>query len=107
MRLFGREIDEILKFIVIFVAILLASSGLCGLQLLLYDHVPPGISGLFIPAGFVELGLMVLSAGAIVVFLVIWAMRSIHEKFAGRYEEEGLRLFRDEDKDGPDDRREE
>jgi hypothetical protein len=103
MRIFGREIEGIPKLIVVFAAILLVSSGLCGLQFVYENSVPSGIGGLFIVAGIVELGLMVVSAGGIVVFSAIWVVQSIYEQFAGPPEEQSLRIFKD-DEDGPGDR---
>lgn len=103
MRLFGREVEGLPRLIVIFVAILLASSGLCGLQLAFQDHVPQAVGGLYIAAGVVELGAMLISAGGIVVFSAIWVIRSIYEQFAGPPEEQSIRLFKDEDV-SPDDR---
>jgi hypothetical protein len=53
------------------------------LQFVFQDHIPGAISGLYIAAGVVELGMMLVSAGAIVLLVMTWVVRSIYEQSAG------------------------
>ena len=63
------------RWLVIFIAILLVASGLCGLQLLVANH-GQGNAGALIPVfiilGCVELGAIVVSAAGAIVALVVW-----------------------------------
>jgi phage tail protein X len=82
MKLFGHEVRGYAKTLVILVAVLLASSGLCGLQLVMLRH-GSAISrpdGLLISLGIAELIAMFLSAGGIVVVLILWATQALYAR---------------------------
>jgi len=69
-----------LKWLVMFVTILLVASGLCGLQLLILNDGQNGANGLasvFMITGLFELGAMAVSAVGIVVSLIAWIVRLI------------------------------
>jgi hypothetical protein len=99
MRLFGREVDGIPKLIVVFASILVVSSGLCGLQILTGSEESPTFGGLYIITGIVELGLMLISAGGIILCSTIWVAQAAYERFAGRRKEQSLELSKDEKDD--------
>ena len=73
MRLFGREIEGPAKALVILVAVLLVSAGMCGLQLTMADKIYNS-SGAFGPfmvlLGIVELIAMLVSLAGIAAVLL-------------------------------------
>ena len=98
MKLFGRELEGYARTLVILVAVLLVSSGLCGLQWAMQDKFANGLGWVLIPLGVVELIAMVLSAGGIVVVLLLWIGAVFYARF-GRAPKDGVqRLFEDGDK---------
>jgi hypothetical protein len=63
--------------LVILVAVLLVSSGLCGLQVAILDSRRNGVDNLaatFALTGILELGVMLLSLAGIVLMLILWAV---------------------------------
>jgi uncharacterized membrane protein len=73
------------KWLVIAVAALLVSSGLCGLQLGVTARTNQNgamFARLFIFTGIVELVVMALSACGIVVSLIIWIATALYSHFS-------------------------
>ena len=115
MKLFGREVEGIPAALVVLVAILLLSSGLCGVTgsieqshgWVWMDPGPPNTPlgntvGFLTTVGFVG----VIGSGlGIGLLLLIWSIMAINDRLSGRSggsDEDGLqRLF--ENKSGPDD----
>jgi hypothetical protein len=63
------------KWLVVFITILLVSSGLCGLQMLIANGGQGNVGGLipvFIVLGFFEIGAMAISAFGAVLMLIVW-----------------------------------
>lgn len=77
MKLFGRELIGFAKALVILVAILLVSSGLCGLQWLVSMGTQRDSGIVMIPLGVVELLAMLVSALGIVLVLLVWGAWSL------------------------------
>jgi hypothetical protein len=76
MKLFRYELEGFAKTLVILVAVLLVSSGLCGLQ---WDVSMGGSrsDAVFLPLGIVELIAILLSAVGIVLVLIAWGIRAL------------------------------
>jgi hypothetical protein len=73
MRLFGREIEGPAKVLVILVAVLLVSAGMCGLQLTIADEIYRGSGGfgsVMMLLGILELIAMLVSLIGIAIVLV-------------------------------------
>jgi len=83
MKLFGHEITGLPKALVFLAAVLLVSSGLCGLQLLISNsNNASGGWPLFILFGLIELTAIVVSAVGIVVVLVLWTGSALYRRIA-------------------------
>jgi hypothetical protein len=78
VKLFGRDLSGFAKTLVVLVAVLLVSSGLCGLQLLFGNEIYRSASGLLILTGVLELAAFVLSAAGIVLMLILWVARVLY-----------------------------
>jgi len=81
MKLFGRELTGYPKALVVLVACLLASTGLCGLQLLA-THAPGNLGVRLLQLGMLELAVMGLSAIGIVVVLICWLAVAVWNRFS-------------------------
>jgi hypothetical protein len=92
MKLFGREFDGYAKWLVILVAVLLVASGLCGIQLALFNSLEGSLSGLFIITGLLELAAIVISIVGIVVVLIAKPAKDRTQRLFGNSSE-------DDDKD--------
>jgi hypothetical protein len=81
MNFFGRNLHGPAKMIVIFAAILLASGGLCGLQIAIvsqsHEQYGGNLGGVFFLTGIIELAAMVVSLVGIVIVLILWAIRAL------------------------------
>ena len=100
MKLFSIEQSGYPKTLLILVAIFLVAAGLCGAQFVLGNSASGGV--ILIPLGIVELIAMLLSAGGIVVVLLLWAGTALHERFGKPHKDEVLKLFDDKDDTKPD-----
>ena len=80
MKLFGREVEGFPKALVVLAAVLLVSSGLCGLQWAISMGSQRDASGL-IPLGILELVAIFVSAAGIVVVLLLWAVSAVYARF--------------------------
>ena len=105
MKLFGRELEGYARTLVILVAVLLVSSGLCGLQWAMQDKFANGLGWVLIPLGVVELIAMVLSAGGIMVVFLLWIGAMLYARFGWPPKDEVQKLFEDGDKTTHDDKR--
>jgi len=104
MRIFGREVEGYPKVLLVLVAVLLVSSGLCGLQLAFANIGGNGSDGtILFPLGIVELIVMLLSAGGIVVVLLLWVATALYRRFANPPKDGVQRLFDDSGQDGKTD----
>lgn len=73
MRLFAREVEGPAKVLVIFVAVLLVSAGMCGLQLTIANKIynsSGAFASIMMLLGILELVAMLVSLIGIVVVLV-------------------------------------
>jgi hypothetical protein len=99
MKLFGHEVEGYAKTLVILVAVLLVSSGLCGLQLIILRH-GSAISrpdGLFISLGILELIAIFTSAGGVVVVLILWCAQALYSRCVKPSKTGADRLFENSD----------
>ena len=78
MKLFGRELSTVAKVLLVLVAILLVSSGLCGLQLTIGNKLATGQDALPVVLGVAELAAMLLSAVGIVVVVLALGVRGLY-----------------------------
>lgn len=78
MKLFGREVSTVAKVLVVLVAILLVSAGMCGLQLEFGPNLMDQSSNALFVSGIVELIAMLLSAVGIVVMLLALGARGLY-----------------------------
>ena len=92
MKLFGHDVTGLPKALVFLAAVLLVSSGLCGLQLLLSNNATGGWP-FFIPLGLIELAAMAISAVGILVVLLIWIGSAIYRSIANPEESDPKSLF--------------
>jgi hypothetical protein len=77
LRLFGRELVGFAKTLVILVAVLLVSAGLCGLQLAVDGKSSPEIQQLFVLTGALEILAGVVSVLGVVIVLLLWGASTI------------------------------
>jgi len=99
MKLFGHEVQGYAKTLVILVAVLLVSSGLCGLQFVISSNVS-AVSrpdGLLISLGIMELIAMFVSAGGVVVVLILWGTQALYARFVESPKVGTDRLIEDSD----------
>lgn len=99
MKLFKRELHGFPKALVILVAVLLVSTGLCGFQLVVANgglvignSNNGGLEGILFPLGVVELIAMLLSAGGIVLVLALWLVSALIGRLARPSGDEEQRL---------------
>jgi hypothetical protein len=77
MKFFGREVQGVAKLLLVLVYAFLVSSGLCGIQYVIADQQKSGIDNtimILMITGMLELAVMSISALAIVVVLLYWAV---------------------------------
>jgi hypothetical protein len=82
MKLFGRELTGFPRALVVLVACLLVSSGLCGVQLLVNSGNSGNPGPILIPLGILELAVMALSAIGIFVVLLCWLAVIVWNRFS-------------------------
>jgi len=92
VKLFGREVEGFPKALVVLAAVLLVSSGLCGLQWAISMGSQRDASGL-IPLGILELVAIFVSAAGIVVVLLLWAVSAVYARFGKTPKNEVQKLF--------------
>ena len=95
MKLFGRELTGYARLLVILIAVLLVSAGLCGLQVAVYDKSPTAIQGLFMATGALELIGLWGSVGGGAIVLLLWAGTALYAHFAMPPKDETQKLFGD------------
>ena len=100
MKLFGRELQGRAKTLVILVAVLIVSAGLCGLQ-----SNAGGVLGnqilILLPLGVAELIAIAVSASWILILLITWGAQVLYERF-GAPPKSGLQsLFKGKDDKEP------
>ena len=78
MKLIGRDLSGFAKTLVVLVAVLLVSAGLCGLQMTFANTIYNDRSGLLMFAGLLELAAMILSAVGIVLLMILWGARALY-----------------------------
>jgi len=79
VRLFGRAVSASPRVLLILAAVLLVSSGLCGVQwAVAIDSRNQMATPVLIALGVAELAAMALSAGGIVVVLVVWGALALY-----------------------------
>lgn len=103
MRLLRRELDRRAKTLVILVAVLLVSAGLCGFQWFTPGH--GGLGELIyvrLPLGLLELLAMFVSACWIVILLIAWCAEALYERYRKRPEVEVQKLIEGEGTDKRD-----
>ena len=96
------------KALVVCIAVLLVSSGLCGMQWAIASALKGdggAIGGLFMLTGIVELFVMVVSACGIVLLLIVWPIHMIYSKYAKPKEIDLNTLFDNSDENKNDDSR--
>jgi hypothetical protein len=89
MRLFGRKLEGFAKTLVVLVAVLIVSSGLCGLQLLVANSYSSGSGEVLIALGIAELIAMLVSAVGIVLLLLAWCARAVLGRSSGSQSTQG------------------
>lgn len=83
MRLLGREFKGFAQWLIIFVMVLLVSSGLCGVQFAVVSGIPGSLApfdGLIVVTGYLELAAMIISAAGTVVVLIAWVLYAVVSK---------------------------
>jgi hypothetical protein len=80
MKLFGRELSGFAKALTILVAILLVSSGLCGLEFFASDKRGPAVDVLVIIGAVAGIA-VACSAFGIVVTLGLWLAAALRARF--------------------------
>jgi len=103
MKLFGRELEGRAKTLVILVAVLLLSAGLCGLQL----NSGGGLGNqifILLPLGVAELIAMFVSACWIVILSIAWGAEALYGRYGKPPKDEVQKLFEDRDKTTGDDK---
>ena len=111
MKLFGRELAGYSRQIAISVAVLLVSSGLCGIQYAAWQGFVGGGNqsignatvGAFWLLGAAELIAIGLSTLWIVVILVAWLASSLYEHFGKRQKNKVQSRFDSNSDTGDDD----
>jgi hypothetical protein len=78
MKLFGRELVGFAKVLVVLVAVLLVSAGLCGLQLAIGNRLASNSDTFLMLLGIAELIAMLVSAVGIVLVLLVWGARGLY-----------------------------
>lgn len=105
VKLFGRELEGYAKVLVVLAAVLLVSSGLCGITVALegkggWYNLPNSAWGNFLAfAGLAEMAAMVISGPGIVVVAVALLASRVYERFAKPPKDGVQKLFGDERKD--------
>jgi hypothetical protein len=94
VKLFGRELEGRAKTLVILVAVLLVSAGLCGLQWNTAGGVGDSLL-ILIPLGFAELAAMFISACWIVILLIAWGAEALYHRYGKPHKDEVQKLFED------------
>jgi hypothetical protein len=107
MKIFGREMQGHAKTLVILLAVLLVSSGLCGLQIVISNRGSGGdrLTGIFIPLGLVELLAMLVSAAGIVFVSILWGARALRGGVGKPPKDEVQKLFNHTDETKHNDER--
>ena len=77
MKLFGHDFQGAAKVLVIFVAVFLVASGVCGLEIAVASQLKGDSASALIPFGILDLIAMVVSGLGIVVMLLFMLVRSI------------------------------
>ena len=89
MTMLWNRFQGFARILVFCVTVLLVSSGMCGVQLAILSMGSGSTGGsalvsLFMFTGVVELIAIGLSAGAIIVVLIAWAVRTVYFRSTGR-----------------------
>lgn len=77
MKLFGRELSTFAKALLVMVAVLLVSAGMCGLQTTFDSSLPNNSHDFFFVLGLAELAAMIFSAVGIVLMLLALGVRAL------------------------------
>jgi hypothetical protein len=105
MKLFGREIKGFAKVLVVLTAVLLVSSGLCGITVSLegnggWYNLPNSAWGNFLGfAGFTEMAAMIISGPGIVLVAIAWLVSVGYDRIAHPPKDGVQKLF-DDDNEG-------
>ena len=102
MKLFGRELERRAKTLLILVAVLLVSAGLCGLQL--NARVTGGLGEMIyilLPLGVAELLVMFISAAWILILSMAWGAETLYQRFGKPPKDEVQKLFEDKERKDP------
>jgi hypothetical protein len=104
MKLFGREMSGFAKVLVVLAAVLLVSSGLCGITVSLagnggWYNLPNTPWGNFLGfAGMVEMIAMVISGPGMVLVAIAWLVSAVYDSFVNTPKDGVQKLFDNEDK---------
>jgi hypothetical protein len=82
MKLFGHDFQGISKALVIFVAVFLVASGVCGLEIAVASQMHGNSASNLIPLGILDLIVMVVSGLGIVVLLLFLLIRAVFRSFS-------------------------
>jgi uncharacterized membrane protein SpoIIM required for sporulation len=96
MKIFGRELVGFAKALVVLIAVLLVSAGMCGLQLAIRQGSQGDSGAILIPLGIVELIAMLVSAAGIVLVLLAWGTRALYRLIRDEPDTELQQASRDE-----------
>lgn len=83
MKLFGRELTGFPKALAVLAAVLLVSTGLCGMQLIIANGTKSSAS-ILMPLGIAELAAILLSALGIMVVLIAWLVSALYHRVGTR-----------------------
>jgi hypothetical protein len=114
MKFFGRELEGFPKALVLLIAILLVSSGLCGITGEIEAKNGWSLFGRGLPntalgsvlsiSDFLSAAAIALSAVGIAFVLVAWPIGVLYARITHSEKDRVLRLFGDEDETDADDR---
>ena len=82
MRLFGHEFVGVAKALVIFVAVFLVASGVCGLEIAVASQMRGDSASALIPLGILDLIVMVVSGLGILGLLLFLLGRTVYRSFS-------------------------